>query len=204
MRPVSMALKTIGLAFRDLWQELWTILFVQLFFLFAIVLVIPGPPAILALFYYANQIAHDESVNERDFLKAIRQYWGPAWRWGLVNLSIIGLLTGDYYLVKGLAGNPTTGSFLQGLYIALLAGWLLLQFFTLPFLFEQKEPRVLQALRNGAVFIRRNLIFTFVLALLLVFSLMAGMLLFLLTFVFGGAFLAFASNRAVLQDLTTK
>src|SRR5215212_546121 len=124
MRPVSMALKTIGLAFRDLWQELWTILFVQLFFLFAIVLVIPGPPAILALFYYANQIAHDESVNERDFLKAIRQYWGPAWRWGLVNLSIIGLLTGDYYLVKGLAGNPTTGSFLQGLYIALLAGWL--------------------------------------------------------------------------------
>jgi len=86
----------------------------------------------------------------------------------------------------------------------MLAGCCLLQFFTLPFLFEQKQPHVLQALRNGAVFIRRNLIFTFVLALLIVLSLVAGMLLFLLTFVFGGAFLAFASNRAVLQDLTTE
>src|SRR5688500_6160804 len=97
-----MAFQILGLAFRNTWQEFWTILVIQLLFLLAVILVIPGPPAILALFHYGNQVAHDELVNERDFLRAIRQYWGPAWRWGFVNIIIIGLLTGDYYLVKNL------------------------------------------------------------------------------------------------------
>ena len=37
--------------------------------------------------------------------------------------------------------------------------------------------------------------------LLLLLSLAAGVLAFMLTFAFGGAFVAFASNRAVLKDL---
>jgi uncharacterized membrane protein YesL len=196
-----MAFKVLSLAFRDIWQEFWTILIVNLLFLVANILIIPGPPATLALFYYGNKIAHDEPANERDFLQAIRRYWGPAWRWGLLNLLIIGLLTSDYYLVATLTDNVNTAALFQGLYVALLTGWLLLQLFTLPFLFEQKEPLVLQALRNAIVFLRRNLIFVVVLSLLLTLSLMAGMLLFMLTFAFGGAFVAFASNRAVLKDL---
>jgi uncharacterized membrane protein len=201
MRQVSMALKILGLSFRDTWQEFWTILIVHLLFLLGNILIIPGPPATVALFYYGNRIAHDETANERDFLHAIRHYWSPAWRWGLINLVVIGLLIGDYYLTGKLAGNTNTAHFLQGLYIALLAGWLLLQLFALPFLFEQEQPSVRQALRNASVFIRRNLFFVLVLALLLGLSLVAGTLAFMLTFAFGGAFLAFAGNRAVLQDL---
>ena len=196
-----MAFKVLGAAFRDTWQELWTILIVQLLFLLANLLVISGPPAILALFYYGNRVAHDEPVNERDFLNAIRQYWGPAWRWGFVNILIVGLLTGDYYLVETLTDNTTIASFVQGLYLSLLASWLLLQLFALPFVFEQTEPRVMQALRNAAVFLKRNLIFAIVFGLLLSLSLIAGTLLFMLTFAFGGAFLAFAGNHAVLKDL---
>lgn len=196
-----MAFKVLGAAFRDTWQELWTILIVQLLFLLAIVLVIPGPPAIIALFYYGNRVVHDESVNERDFLNAMRQYWGPAWRWGFMNILIIGLLTGDTYLVETLTDNTTLASFVQGLYLTLLASWLLLQLFALPFLFEQTEPRVMQALRNAVVFLKRNLVFAIVLGLLLSLSLIAGTLLFMLTFAFGGAFLAFAGNHAVLKDL---
>jgi hypothetical protein len=37
--------------------------------------------------------------------------------------------------------------------------------------------------------------------LLLTLSLMAGTLLFMLTLAFGGAFVAFAGNHAVLRDL---
>ena len=114
---------------------------------------------------------------------------------------MIGLLTGDYYLVGGLVENTAVAAFIQGLYLALLAGWVLLQLITLPFLFEQEQPLVVQALRNALLFIRRNAIFTLVLALLLGLSLAAGVLVFLLTFAFGGAFVAFASNYAVLQDL---
>ncbi len=88
------------------------------------------------------------------------------------------------------------------MYITVLASWLLLQLFTLPFLLEQEQPSVIQALRNATIFIGRNLILVFVLALLLALSLMAGTLAFMLTFVFGGALVAFAGNRAVLQHLS--
>ncbi len=196
-----MAIKILGLAVRDTWQELWTILIVNLLFIFANLLVITGPPATLALFFYANRIAHEERATERDFLQAMRTYWKPAWRWGFTNLLVIGLLTGDYYLVETLTENARVASFVQGLYITLIAGWLLLQLFTLPFLFEQKQPLVFQALRNAAIFLKRNLIFVFVFVLLLLLSLVAGVLAFMLTFAFGGAFVAFASNRAVLKDL---
>jgi hypothetical protein len=189
-------------AFRDTWQELWTILIVHLLFLLATVLIIPGPPATLALFFYGNRIAHGEVATERDFLYAIRAYWGPAWRWGMLNLAVIGLLVGDYYLTGRLVQNVNTAHFIQGLYLTLLTGWLLLQIFALPFLFEQNRPSVSQALRNSAMYIRKHVVLVLTLMVLLAISLLLGTLAFMLTFVFGGAFVAFAGNHAVLQDLT--
>jgi hypothetical protein len=201
IQQASIAFKVLNLAFRNIWQEFWTILIVNLLFLVANILVIPGPPATLALFYYSNRIAHGEIATERDFIHAIRQYWGPAWRWGALNLFVIGLLTGDYYLIERLTENTQLAAFIQGLYVTLLGGWLVLQLFTLPFLLEQERPLVVQALRNAMLFVRRNLIFVLVLAFLLGLSLMAGVLVFMLTFAFGGALVAFASNYAVLRDL---
>lgn len=203
MRKVGAAFRIVGLALRDTWQELWTILIVNLLFLLGVVLIIPGPPAILALFYYGNKIAHGEDASERDFLKAIREYWGPAWRWGFMNLLVIGVLTGDYYLAGRLTNSSGYDPLIQSLYITLLAAWLILQLFILPFLFEQRQPRVIQAVKNAAVFIHRNFILATVFILLLGLSLFAGTLAFMLTFALGGAFLAFASNRAVISDLTS-
>jgi hypothetical protein len=87
------------------------------------------------------------------------------------------------------------------LYAALLAFWLLLQMFALPFLFEQEQPSVLQALRNSTVFVRKNLILALVLGSLLAISLAVGTLAFMLTFVFGAALVSFAGNHAILADL---
>lgn len=198
-----MAFKILGLSFRDLWQELWTILIVHLLFLIGLVLIIPGPPVFLALFFYGNLIARGETATEQDFLRAVREYWVPAWRWGLLNLAVVGLLAGDYYLTGKIIPNSSLLPYLQGFYAVLLAGWLLVQLFALPFLFEQQEPLVLQALQNAARFIRKNFILSVVLALLLVISLAVGALAFMLTFVFGGAFLAFAGNHAVLLELNS-
>jgi hypothetical protein len=201
IQQIRAALRILGLAFRDTWQELWTILIVHLLFLFGNILIIPGPPATVALFFYCNRVATGEAANERDFLEAIRKYWGPAWRWGLLNVFVLGVLTGDYNLIGNLVNSSNAAHFLQGFYVALLAGWFLLQLFAIPFLFEQEQPSVFQALRNAAVFVRKNPIFVITLVLLLVLSLIIGTLAFMLTFAFGGAFVAFASNRAVLKDL---
>jgi hypothetical protein len=113
------------------------------------------------------------------------------------------LLAGDYYLTGKIIPNSSLLPYLQGFYAVLLAGWLLVQLFALPFLFEQQEPLVLQALQNAARFIRKNFILSVVLALLLVISLAVGALAFMLTFVFGGGFLAFAGNHAVLLELNS-
>ena len=198
---MSAALRILGISFREVWQELWTILIIQVLFLLGTVLIVTAPPVTLALFFYGNQIAHGERTTERDFLQAIRRYWKPAWRWGLINLLTIGVLTGDYYLIGNMVANSNQAYLIQGFYLTVLASWLLLQLFTLPFLFEQEQPSVLQALRNAAVFIGRNLILVLILTLLLVVSLTAGMLVFMLTLAFGGALIAFASNHAVLEHL---
>lgn len=195
------ALRTLGASFRDTWQELWTVLIIHLLFVLGNLLIILGPPVTLALFFFANRVAHEEVADVRDFLQAVRRYWGPAWRWGLVNLLVLGLLTGDYYLTGRMAQQSSTLYFLQGFYLTCLAGWLLLQLFTPPFLFEQRQPSVYQALRNALVFIIKNLGFTVALGLLLLLSLALGTLAFMLTFVFGGALVAFASNRAVLERM---
>jgi hypothetical protein len=78
VQQIRAALRTFGLAFRDVWQQLWTILIVHLIFLFGNLLIILGPPVTVALFFYGNRIAHGEMADERDFLHAIRNYWGPA------------------------------------------------------------------------------------------------------------------------------
>ena len=114
------ALKILGLSFRDVWQELWTILIIQVLFLLGTILIVSAPPAILALFFYGNQVAHGERVTERDFLQAIRRYWKPAWRWGLINLLTIGVLTGDYYLIGKMAVNANQVYWIQGFYITVL------------------------------------------------------------------------------------
>ncbi len=201
---MNSALRILGLSFRDTWQELWTILIVHLLFLFGIVLIIPGPPVILALFFYGNKIAHGETADEHDFIQAVCQYWGPAWRWGIINIFVLGLLIGDYFLIGKVTNHASTAYYIQGLYVTLLASWLLIQLFALPFLLEQKRPSVFQALRNAAVFIGRNLMFVLVLALLLILSLTAGMLAFMLTLVFGSAFMAFAGNHAVLEHIASR
>lgn len=201
VQQLKMAVKVLGLAFRDIWQELWTILIVNLLFLLANILIVPGPPATLALFYYSNRIAHGETATERDFLQAIRSYWKPAWRWGLINFLVIGLLTGDYYLIERLIPDPDAAALIRGLYVTLMISWMLIQLFTPPFLFEQEQPSVRQALRNAVVFIRKNLLFSLALAILLALSLTVGILAFMLTLAFGGALVAFASNHAVLQEL---
>ena len=198
---MHMALKIIGLSLRDVWQELWTIFLVHLLFLLGTILILPGPPVMVALFYYGNRVAHGETADERDFLRAIRVYWKPAWRWGIINLFVLGILIGDYSLTAKVVANSNAAHWLQGLYVTLLLGWVLLQIFALPFLFEQEQPLVRQALRNSVVFVRSNLIFVLVLTLLLALSLTLGILTFMLTFVFGGALVAFAGNHAVLARL---
>lgn len=194
------ALSIVGGAFKDVWGDIWTMLVCNLFWLLANFLIIPGPPATLALVHYTNRLSHGEVADFSDFWEAFRGYWGPAWRWGAVNLGVMAFLLGDLLLTSR-SGQGIWQQYLQGLYIALLVAWLGIQFFALPFLFEQETMSVRQALRNAVALIGNNLAFAFLLGVILFLILIAGIITFVLSFAFGAVFLACASNRAVLNRL---
>lgn len=187
-------------ALKDTYEDIWLVLVCNLIWLLSQLLILPGPPATVALFYYANRLANGEAVDLSDFWRAMRRYWWVAWRWGILNYLLIAILVADWIFI----GRFTVGAssqFVQGLYLAGLVIWLLLQIYTLPFLFEQNTPGVRQALRNGAVLLGKNIGFSVVLGLLLGLLLVAGVPLFMLSFAFGGMILASAGNHAVLNRL---
>ncbi|HSO27118.1 MAG TPA: hypothetical protein VLS48_03545 [Anaerolineales bacterium] len=160
----------------------------------------PGPPATLALFAYANRTAQGEVTDLKDFWNGLRGSWRLAWRWGVVNLAVLGLLAGDFYLT-GRVFPTAAGLWLQGLYLVLLLGWLGWQAFALAFLFEQEELRVRLSLRNAAVLIGRNPVFSGVWLLGVLVVLALGALAFMLSGAFGAVFVALAGNYAVLERL---
>jgi len=196
--------KTVLRIFRDsiidIWKDLWTSLVCNTIWLFANLLIIPGPPATIALYDYANRQAHGEEPDHKDFWNSFKKSWDIGWRWGAINLLFLPILFIDFYLSSKIS-NPTLESYLVGLYIAMGLGWFLLQFFALPFLFEQDKMKVWTALRNAVVMIGRNIYFVLVILFFLVVILIIGTLVSLLSVMFGGIFIALLGNRAVLNRL---
>ena len=194
------AYHVIRAALRDTWSDLLTTALVNLLWLIFTALVVTAPPATLALFYTANRIAHGDPTDPGDFLRAVWRFFGVGWRWGLLNAAVIFLLVGDVFLT-GRLSQSSVARFAQGLYLAALGVWLLLQLYLLPFLFEQEIPRLRLALRNAAVLLGANIPFSLAFALLLLAALLAGATLFLVTLAAGSVFLSLAANHAVLDRL---
>lgn len=190
----------IRLSLVDAWADIWTVLVCNLLWLLSVLLVIPGPPATFALFYYTHRLVHGEAVDLADFWYGVRHYWGASWRWGFTNLILIAILAGDFILT-GRMGQPVVAHLIQGFYLAVIGVWLIVQLYALPFLFEQEIPSLRQALRNGAVMLGRNIGFSLLLVLLLALLLVLGVFLFMLSFAFGGFILAATANRAVIDRL---
>jgi hypothetical protein len=191
-------------ALGDTWRDLITTALVNLGWLLSCLLVIPGPPATLALFFLANRMARGEAADPRDFFRAMGRYFGLGWRWGVLNLAVLALLVGDIVLSGRLGAGSGTARLVQGLYLAGLAFWLLLQLYVLAFLFEQEEPKLRLALRNGALLLGREPVFSTALLLLILLALLLGSLLFFVSLAAGGLFVALAANHAVLKRLAAQ
>jgi positive regulator of sigma E activity len=133
----------------------------------------------------------------------VLRHFGLGWRWGLVQAIPLFLLVGDVALTGRLGQGPGV-RLVQGLYLAGLAVWLLLQLYVLAFLFEQETPSVRLALRNGSLMLGSNLLYSAALGTLLLLVLTAGALFFFVILAAGGIFLALAGNHAVLNRLAAQ
>jgi hypothetical protein len=198
---MSEAWGVVRAALRDTWRDLFTTMVVSLIWLGLTLAVVTAPPAAVALFYTGHRLAHDEPTGVRDFWHAFRRFWGLGWRWGLLQIGVLVVLVGDVILTGRLTSGSANGQLIQGFYLALLAAWLLLQVYTLAFLFELEQPSVRTALRNGAVMMGKNPVFSLALGLMLLALLVAGTLLFFLASALGGVLVATAGSHAVQNRL---
>ncbi|MEN6435203.1 MAG: DUF624 domain-containing protein [Anaerolineaceae bacterium] len=206
-QDVQSVFQIIYLALRDIWDDLWTALVINLIWTVCVILIIPGPPATLALFNYSNRLAHGEIADLADFFTSFNRYWRPAWRWGIINLSLVSIFIGDIFLIGRSALTSSTIRMVQGFYITAIIICFLVQLYTIPFMLEQEKPIVRMAFRNSIVMIGKNIPFSVVLGIAIILILLFGTFLCMITFAIGGLLLADIGNRAVnnrLQRVSSK
>jgi hypothetical protein len=194
-------LKLIGKALRAYWDEAFTLMVLNLIWLVAQVLIIPGPAATAALFYVTHRVARGQFARLSDFWGAFNRFFLSSWKWGAPNLLVV-LVLGYAAYFYALGPFPQPYAFvLMCLNLVLLAGWLFLQLFALPFWVDQADQRVGLALRNAVVMLAHNLrlaalvlaIMIALLALTVAFWILLGMVTV--------ALLAMVGNTAVAAQL---
>ncbi len=192
-------LQVVRRAFIDLWDHLFLVVFCSLVWLFLFLLIIPGPPATLALFDMAERIARREHLLEfRDYLRSVRARFGVGWRWAAINIPVLAILVIDISAIPRMF-SPSVAVPVQWFFIVALALWLVVNWYALAFLFQQKEMSVRQALRNGAVLLLQHPLFAFVLAIITAILLWLSLILIIVNLLFGPMVVALISTHAVLD-----
>lgn len=195
------ALRVVRAAIVDLWDSAFLVIFCSLVWLFLVLLIIPGPPATLALFDMAERIARHEHLLEfSDYLRAVVRRFGLGWRWAAVNIPVLAILLIDIAVAPRMASTEIA-FILQWFFIVALALWIVVNWYALAFLFQQKEPSLRLALRNGAVLLFQNPLFTLVLVVITAVLIGLSLVLIIVNLLFGPMLVALISNHAVLNRL---
>ncbi len=157
------------------------------------------PPANAGMFYLTNQIAHHKSIEFRMLFDGARMFAVQSWLLALLNVAVALIIFVNLQFYGSFQGQwPVV---VRGLFVGLAALWVLIQFYVLPMLMEQQEPRLRMALRNAAFLAFASPITTLLLAVLIVLvcALSVG-----LTLPFAVAMMAIVGlmcNEAVLRLL---
>jgi uncharacterized membrane protein YesL len=195
------ALRVIRSAIGNLWDRFPLVIGCSLTWLVMAALIIPGPPATLALFDVAERLARSDHLLEyRDYLRAVRARFGLGWRWAAICGPVLALLLIDILVAPQMFSSYVAPP-LQMFFIGALALWIVINWYALAFLFQQQELSVRQALRNGTILLLQHPLFALVLSLVTALLLWLGMVLLLVNLFFGPMLMALIGTHAVLNRL---
>lgn len=195
------AFRIVRAAIVDLWDNAFLVIFCSLVWLFLVLLIIPGPPATLAIFSISERLVAREHLLEfSDYLRAVWRNFGVGWRWAAVNIPVLLIAAVDIRVVRQLVSTSLAVPILLAFYIA-LALWLIVNWYALAFLFQQEKPSVLQALRNGGVVLLKYPWFSFMLALLTAILLALSFVFVIVNMLFGPMLVGLIGTHAVANRL---
>ena len=156
---------------RDIWGEMFNLVLMNLFTLLCVAVVIPGPPAVMALYAVCNRIANDYAVSWEHYFSAFREHFGKAWLYAIVAFVVTILIGFNFWWYGATFGNEVWVQWVQGAWLAAAFFWLVINFYVFAFYMEQQDRRWRVAVRNSALVAGANPLFTLVLLIV------AGLLL---------------------------
>ncbi len=147
MSPLRIWANTIGLWWREL--IVWTIFNLAWFVLQ--IPIVTGPPATAAMFVIARRVAAGEYVDFGDGVRALREMFFPAWKWGAITVLLLVVIGGNLLFYQSAYGLQW--DVLRIVWITIGLAWYALSLFYWPFWLAQADRRVSVTLRNAALFI---------------------------------------------------
>lgn len=195
------ALQVVRAAIVDLWDHAFLVIFCSLVWLFLVLLIIPGPPATIAIFSISRSIVANEYLLEfRDYLRAVWRNFGLGWRWAAINIPVLLILAVDIRVVPQMF-SATIAASIQLAFYVVLGIWIVVNWYALAFLFQQEKTSVLQALRNGGVVLLRYPGFSLVLIVATAALLALTFVFVIVNMLFGPMLMGLISTHAVISRL---
>ena len=151
-------------ALTDWWRDWVNMAVLNLAWMLCWLTVILGPPATFAAYRVANDFTKGGSLYPRELLGMLRRYFLQSWAWFLLQLAVAAAVLVNLQFYGSLGSG--LGSVLQGATLVIVAAWLLLQLYALPYLMEQERPSLGQAYRNSLLTTLASPLYTFILAII--------------------------------------
>ncbi len=132
------------------WRDLIDYAVLNLLWIGFSLTVIGGPPALAAMYRMAADSADGDYVDWRQFGAAMKALVVPAWRWGLLQLGVYGVIGFNLLFYSHESG--VFWAILRLCWFAGLVIWSALNLFYWPFFLEQDDRRITTTYRNTMVF----------------------------------------------------
>jgi hypothetical protein len=149
LKNKSGVLNVVWGAIQDWWDEWIKWFWLGLILTACWATVLLGPPATFA-FVYAAHYSLQEGKSSRigDLIRMARTCAAVSWLWMVINLVVIAVFILDFPFFFS-SDSPTWQLILQAIYCFFVFLWWSIQYYALPFLFQQEHKHLGRALYNG-------------------------------------------------------
>jgi uncharacterized membrane protein YesL len=144
-----MVMTAISRGLRIWWANLVHLTLFNLLWLLCQVLIIPAPAATAVLYIVVRRYMDDEMTTIADATGLLRSVFVQAWKWGLCNALVLGVLA--LYWAWGQTLPGELGSLMKAAALIAALTWIALNLVYWPLWLEQDDVSLRNTLRNALV-----------------------------------------------------
>jgi hypothetical protein len=139
--------------FLIIWDGFWVVWLSDLLWLVFCLPLITAPLGFAGMYECVHRLVHGESITWKTFFSGIKQHFWASIRWAIFNLLVILILAFYVWFFSPAKGSLAglTSSLLNGVPLALIVLWWIVNQFTFPFMLVQEKRSYRNALRNSLV-----------------------------------------------------